>query len=49
MLKPEHIYIIALIGLNLAVSNRGCIDAPKLSTLKLVTIPINIFLAKKTS
>lgn len=49
MLKPEHIYIIALIGLNLAVSNRGCIDAPKLSTLKLVTIPINIFLAKNTS
>jgi len=49
MLKPEHIYIMALIGLNLEVSNNGCIDAPKLRTLKLVTIPIKIFLAKNTS
>jgi hypothetical protein len=42
-------YIVALIGLNLADSKRGCIDAAKLKTLRLVTIPRRMFLARKTS
>jgi hypothetical protein len=41
--------MIALIGLYLALSNRGCIEAPKLKTVRLVTIPRRMFLAKKTS
>jgi hypothetical protein len=42
-------YMIALIGLYLADSNRGCIEAPKLNTLRLVTIPRRMFLANLTS